>query len=95
MKRSLSTPVVRSDRQVELEKAINDPAADAGHVPVSSSWSAASATRCGTVSILTSFPTNRTLDGCQPTQVVLLDGGPTTHRSCAALGTNPAETVVM
>jgi hypothetical protein len=26
--------------------------------------------RCGTVSILTSCSTNRTLDGCQPTQVV-------------------------
>ena len=38
--------------------------------PVSSSWSAARATRCGTVSILTSCPTTRTPDGCQPTQVV-------------------------
>jgi hypothetical protein len=38
--------------------------------PVSSSWSAARATRCGTVSILISCPTTRTPDGCQPTQVV-------------------------
>jgi hypothetical protein len=38
--------------------------------PVSSSWSAARATRCGTVSISTSCPTTRTPDGCQPTQVV-------------------------
>jgi hypothetical protein len=38
--------------------------------PVSSSWSAARATRCGTVSILTSCSTNRTPDACQPTQVV-------------------------
>jgi hypothetical protein len=38
--------------------------------PVSSSWSAARATRCGTVLVLTSCPTTRPSDGCQPTQVV-------------------------
>jgi hypothetical protein len=38
--------------------------------PISSSWSAARATRCGTVSILTSRPTHRSPDGHQPTHVV-------------------------
>jgi hypothetical protein len=33
--------------------------------PVSSSWSAARATRCGTVLVLTSCPTTRPSDGCQ------------------------------
>ena len=38
--------------------------------PVSSSWSAERATRCGTVSILTSCPTTRTADSSQPTHAV-------------------------